>query len=405
MPAIQNGHIQKQNNLDAILSVSDLDALDQYILTSPLAFVGQLVYVEAQELYYSITELAADGYQSVSRPIDVKTNKIAADSHLVFSSNRSTLTAVDGATAAEDNTREYVASATYSEEAALTIGSRTGPKGIGSIVLGVGTVDEADQLTASEASGIAAAAIGVGNMASGFASMAEGWETTAVLFGSHAEGWKTTSTGWAAHAEGELTEAQGFAAHAEGVETVAEGSHSHAGGKEAHALANGSRAAGLNVIASEPGGMAVGKYNVDYSGTETKPIFQVGVGEEGAREDAVLVEADGTVTIPNLSSDVDPGQVVPPGDDQDLLFNDNGTLGARSTIPSSMVDIPGTDGQILFNDGEDTAASSAASVNDDGIQLEKDGGGIVFRSEDGTKYKVTIANDGTPNVTAMTEIE
>ena len=128
-----------------------------------------------------------------------------------------------------------------------------------------------------------------------------------------------------------------------------------------------STALGTGLITSGVSQTAVGEFNVDYTGDpNVDPVFQVGVGQDNNnRADAILVERDGTVTISDIETTISPDQITPPGNDQDLLFNDAGSLGARTTIPSNKVDLAGSEGQVLFNEaGKITPKDTIVFKND-----------------------------------------
>ena len=101
------------------------------------------------------------------------------------------------------------------------------------------------------------------NVASGITSHAEGYNTTASGGNSHAEGTNTTASGITSHAEGYNTTASGSTSHAEGTNTTASGSTSHAEGYNTTASGEDSHAEGVETISSRRGQHVQGRYNVE----------------------------------------------------------------------------------------------------------------------------------------------
>jgi hypothetical protein len=120
--------------------------------------------------------------------------------------------------------------------ASFNQGSATGDysfaEGISTIASGGSSHAEGDSTIAS---GSQSHAEGVGTIASGNPSHAEGGDTVASGDHSHAEGVGTTASGQASHAEGSYTTASGYASYAEGDRTMAAGYASHAAGYRATA--------------------------------------------------------------------------------------------------------------------------------------------------------------------------
>ena len=99
-----------------------------------------------------------------------------------------------------------------------------------------------------------------------------------------------TASGNYSHAEGYDNDAIGMNSHAEGGVNTATGDYSHAEGQATHAKALGSHSSGLGTIASVNYETAVGKYNVDESGTGASTRFVVGNGaDQNNRSDAFKV--------------------------------------------------------------------------------------------------------------------
>lgn len=104
---------------------------------------------------------------------------------------------------------------------------------------------------ASHAEGVGTRAIGIAShaeggysLAAGDFSHAEGDPTVASGYASHTEGVNTNASGTGAHAQGDSTLASGFAAHAQGGETIAGGDFAHAEGGQTIAQGSSSHAEG-----------------------------------------------------------------------------------------------------------------------------------------------------------------
>lgn len=88
------------------------------------------------------------------------------------------------------------------------------------------------------------------NIASGNASHAEGFDTVASGVYSHVEGHKSKASGESSHAEGYMSTAEGNSSHAEGYWTFASGQWSHSEGSETAANGPSSHAEGQFTEAS-----------------------------------------------------------------------------------------------------------------------------------------------------------
>lgn len=115
---------------------------------------------------------------------------------------------------------------------------------------------------------------------------------------SHAEGESTIADGNASHAEGTGTKASQNQAHAEGWNTEASGYHSHSEGSETLASGNFSHAGGKGTIAIGEAQTAIGRYNEENSDA----LFIVGNGTASSRNNAFVVNADGTATIQTIGT-------------------------------------------------------------------------------------------------------
>lgn len=101
----------------------------------------------------------------------------------------------------------------------------------------------------TKAEGGTSHAEGNGSHAEGRGSHAEGGLTHSVGVQSHAEGYMSKSIGMYSHAEGCKTEANGDNSHTEGSETKTTGKHSHAEGFKSHAKGSASHAEGNTTYA------------------------------------------------------------------------------------------------------------------------------------------------------------
>lgn len=99
----------------------------------------------------------------------------------------------------------------------------------------------------------------------GMFSASFGFEANANGLASHAEGWSATADGDAAHAEGRGTTASGDYAHAEGSETVASGDYAHAEGSNTQAIGADAHAEGWYTTARGSGSHAEGRNTKAYS--------------------------------------------------------------------------------------------------------------------------------------------
>lgn len=102
---------------------------------------------------------------------------------------------------------------------------------------------------------------GYGSKTSGSTCHAEGYQTTASTAMSHAEGFMSTSSGAYSHAEGQQTTASNAASHAEGTSTKAAGYCSHAEGANTKASGSYSHAEGYFTEAVGESQHVFGEYN------------------------------------------------------------------------------------------------------------------------------------------------
>lgn len=173
-------------------------------------------------------------------------------------------------------------------------------------------------------------------------SHTEGHYTSATKQFAHAEGSDTLADGRSAHAEGEYTEALGICCHAEGSGTKAEMSHSHAEGRYSVAGGSCSHAEGLETHAVGEAQHVQGRLNI----ANARYAHVVGNGEYGeggtpVRSNAHTLDWDGVAWFA-------------------------GGVKVGGTYQDNAMDV---------------------MVNGDSS--------ITLSSSNGTKYKLTVADDGT----------
>lgn len=162
---------------------------------------------------------------------------------------------------------------------------------------------------------------------------------------SHAEGYMTIAEGSNSHAEGSENYARGANAHAEGLQTSAYGDSSHAEGNMTEAWGNDAHAEGSYAIAKGDGSHAEGYY------TTASSAYQHVQGKW------------------------------------------------------NIADSSGKCAHIVGN-GEQCAPSNAHTLDWDGnawYQGTVESAGMLLTSQNGTKYKITVADDGTLTATVVTE--
>ncbi len=171
------------------------------------------------------------------------------------------------------------------------------------------------------------------NTANGNCSHAEGDYTIASGDNSHAEGQIATASGYASHAEGERTTASGYNSHAEGFRTTASGSSSHAEGEGTIASGDNSHAEGEYTVGSGANSHVQGKWNL--KDTESKYAHIVGNGESSfARSNAHTLDWDGNAwysgdvyvgSTSGVNRDEGSRKLVANGDNEIILTSPSGT--------------------------------------------------------------------------------
>ncbi len=202
------------------------------------------------------------------------------------------------------------------ELASTAMGHTTTASGYASSALGYKTTASGKHSTATgqetTASGINSTAMGDSTDAIGFASTAMGYKTTAsgdasTAMGKEtkAEGNSSTAMGYrttakvASTAMGHTTIASGYASTAMGHTTIASGYASTAMGYRTTASGAASTAMGYGTVAKGESSTAIGSYNWALENA----IFEIGIGEHGARNNALTVLQNGYVGIGTTSPD------------------------------------------------------------------------------------------------------
>lgn len=188
----------------------------------------------------------------------------------------------------------------------------------------------------------------------GYAAHAEGMNTEALGLVSHAEGYKNKAIGNYSHAEGYNTQATNDYTHAEGNSTIASGRMAHAEGNNTKATGYASHAEGDGTLASASEAHAEGG---------------------GCVASAYCSHAEGAHTIASASY--------------------QHTQGKFNKEDASKVHIVGWG-------SSDTARANIHTIDTSGNGWFKgsvEAAAIILTSPNGTKYKLTINNDGSLNTT------
>lgn len=188
-------------------------------------------------------------------------------------------------------------------------------------------------------------------------AFAEGRATRASGEDSHAEGGVTTASGEASHAEGSATWATGDYSHAEGSGSRATASDSHAEGSNCHATGIDSHAEGHATVASGQHSHA--------EGNET-------------RASGIASHAEGTCTIASAAYSHVQGR-----------YNVEDTEKKYAHI---------------VGNGYNTKRSNAHTIDWDGnawFAGTVEGTAIILASPNGTRYKITVDDNGTISATAV----
>lgn len=234
--------------------------------------------------------------------------------------------------------------------------------------------------------------------ATGGQAHSEGCETEASANASHAEGYKSKTLGYASHAEGQSV-AKGSYSHTEGFGSVAEGEASHAEnigkayGDYSHAE-NASTARG-NYSHSEGQSTAQG----ESSHAEGNLNFAVGTAShaEGAENYAngSWSHAGGYRTHANGKFSFTHGYGLQASNRSQFVIGEFNAIDKAGDANSK--------GKYVFiigkgTDTYDTTRKNAHTVDWDGNAFyagNVECAGVILKSPNGTKYKLTVADDGT----------
>ena len=244
--------------------------------------------------------------------------------------------------------------------------------------------------TGSVASGQGAAAFG-GSQATDSFAFAAGSGTQATEFNAFAEGNSTIASGSAAHAEGFNTEALGTSSHAEGAFTLARGRNAHAGGDNTIARVFAGRAVGMwnedYLTSSAPNQQGIEDTSLN------DRMFAVGVGDDPSassgtndyidgrgRVDGLYVTIrEGTFVRHGLTIDgyngsnqqYEPilkiGESINTGTDTTQVLTRNPSTNTLEYVDGSAlggISVPGNDTEIVFNDQGNLGSSSNFTFND-----------------------------------------
>lgn len=311
------------------------------------------------------------------------------------------------------------------------------------------------------ASGEISHAEGSRTIASGSGSHAEGFETTASGQGSHAEGnhteasnpyshaegYKTIASGWYSHAEGQETTASAFSSHAEGYKTIASGENSHAEGGYTTASGNYSHAEGYNTIAAGYASHSSGEQNIaagraqfvsgrfnivdlnednnTYAAyTEKRNEDYHMASNTGCVGDSYIFnEKNGLFTLTGNVTKVDNSSSVLVKNKYFSISRDNSEvdkIAYITTAPTSSSSFEfyadvlkgrltsnnnlNTFVHIVGNGTSNSARSNAHTLDWSGNAWYAgtvECAGIILTSPNGTKYQISVADDGTLSANAM----
>lgn len=221
----------------------------------------------------------------------------------------------------------------------------------------------------TKAIGSGSTALGYGSIASGTYATAEGQETEASAACSHSQNFKTKASGSAAHAQNDRTNASGSASHAQNSQTEASGHNSDATGYKTKSKAMNSHTGGEESVTEET---AISGFTEGYKNTNRAPrAFMAGGQWNSTSADAT----DSFVYGIGCSTSA-PAQKVggkyPKGDPKYAVIIGNGKSSSKRNNAYTL----DWDGNACFE--------GSVECN-----------GIIMKSPNGTRYKVTVNDDGT----------
>lgn len=240
---------------------------------------------------------------------------------------------------------------------------------------------------------------GNGTNARGTNSHAEGNATVASGEASHAEGTGTVATMANAHSEGKSTQAVGNSSHAEGFGSSSIGFGSHAEGGQTKATREWSHAEGYNTIADEVCAHAEGNgtvakgTNSHAEGTSTE-ANQVGSHAEGGltKANKEWSHAEGySTTADGVCAHAE-------GNGTSALSENSHAEGMRTTAMGEAQHVQGkynvADARFahIVGNGTEGNPSNCHVLDWDGNAWFS--GGIVLNSPNGTRYRITVTDNG-----------
>lgn len=252
-----------------------------------------------------------------------------------------------------------------------------------------------------------AVAMGIRTQASGNNSYTEGYETKVFWYneGGHAEGYQTVVQGgdWG-HAEGYKTTVIGNYAHAEGTETTAQGESSHAEGKKTKATGTGGHAEGVETEASgqshAEGNLTIAKDTSHAEGYNT--LAEHYSHAEGWKTEATgnfsHAQGYGTKAL-GFHSHAEGYNTLAEGQTQHVQ--------GRFNIPiKNMAHIVGNGDSKIVDGAVVENRSNAHTLDWDGNAWYAgtiDSAGVILSSPNGTKFKITVNDNGEIIANEVTE--
>lgn len=237
----------------------------------------------------------------------------------------------------------------------------------------------------------------------GEASHAQGYRTTAKANYTHTEGKETTATSSAAHAQGANTEANGVVSHAQGQSSIADGDCSHAQGHTTKAVGFCSHSQGRLTEAIGENSDACG-YKTIAKGKNSHTGGESCVTEEDATN-AFVEGFNNTNRAPRAF--IAGGQWNSTSNNAEDSFVYG--IGSSASAVAQKVGgkFPITDpkyAEIVGNGKSSSARSNAYTLDWDGnacFSGSVECNGIIMKSPSGTRYKITVSDNGTLTTTKM----
>ncbi len=290
--------------------------------------------------------------------------------------------------------------------------------GVGSHAEGYNTKAGSDGITINSETGkldikTAAHAEGLTTIASGEGSHAEGNKTVASGFVAHAEGLTTTASGNNSHAEGQMTLAASIASHAEGQETKnyskaghTEGWKTQAGSPEisatdtscAHAEGSNTKAYAFSSHAEGDGTTASGSRSHAEGATTTASGVAAHAEGYNTHAHGIYSHAEGWLTYAEKYAHAE-------GLSAEALGNASHAEGQGTIAQGAAQHVQGRWNDLLDDNYSHIVGNGTSNANRSNAHtLDWSGNawfagtieatGIILTSPNGSKYKITIDNDG-----------